>query len=87
MVALVILPAGCSFFHDDLVLGECTETADCFVGQGERCNTETGICEIPRDASPSSRDAGSPPDAPRDAAPPDDAADASDGTFDAGDAT
>jgi hypothetical protein len=76
---IVALGAACSFYRNDFPDHACQANRDCFQAQGERCNLDLGLCEIPADAAPvpdarPKPDAAPVPDAGPDAMPVDAAA-------------
>ena len=61
LVALAVIGA-CTLFDEDLPGESCETDTDCFRAQGEICNRQTNLCEVPMP------DAAVPIDAPVDAA-------------------
>ena len=50
--ALALILCGCPLSHGDYPGRSCKQPADCFIGQGETCNTVTNQCELMIDAGP-----------------------------------
>jgi hypothetical protein len=52
LALLALFACGCPLSHGDYPGRACKQNSDCFVGEGETCNTVTNQCEVMVDAGP-----------------------------------